>query len=134
MEIYSASIQITTNGNCDVIDLTSYIKKSLTSSKIINGLVTIFAPGSTAGVTTMEFENGVVTDFKKAIERLIPKNINYEHDSRWGDGNGFSHIRAALIGPSLTIPISEGLLTLGAWQQIVLVDFDNRARTREILV
>jgi secondary thiamine-phosphate synthase enzyme len=99
-----------------------------------NGLVTVFVPGSTAGITTIEYEPGVVEDLKKAIERLAPQNIHYDHDARWGDGNGFAHVRASLLGPSLTVPFQEGNLLVGTWQQIVLVDFDNRPRNREIIV
>ncbi len=99
-----------------------------------SGLVNVFVPGSTAAVTTIEFEDGVVKDLSKAMERLIPKGIPYQHDERWQDGNGYSHVRAALIGPSLTIPFKNGKLQLGQWQQIVLLDFDNRSRNRQYLI
>jgi secondary thiamine-phosphate synthase enzyme len=99
-----------------------------------SGLVTVFVPGSTAAVTTIEFEEGVVKDLAGAMERLIPKGIPYQHDARWQDRNGYSHVRAALIGPSLTIPFINGKLQLGRWQQIVLLDFDNRSRNREYLI
>jgi secondary thiamine-phosphate synthase enzyme len=103
-------------------------------SRIQNGLVTVFCSGSTGAVTTIEYESGVLRDLQKAIEKIVPSNIPYEHDKRWGDGNGFSHVRAALMKPSLTIPLIEGRLTLGTWQQIVLIDFDNRKRQREIVI
>lgn len=103
-------------------------------SEISSGLVTVFIPGSTAAVTTIEFEEGVVKDLSGAMERLIPKNILYKHNERWQDGNGYSHIRAALIGPSLTVPFINGKLQLGRWQQIVLLDFDNRSRNRQYLI
>jgi secondary thiamine-phosphate synthase enzyme len=106
----------------------------LKRSGIVNGLVTVFCPGSTGAVTTIEYESGVLRDLQKAIERIAPSNIPYEHDKRWGDGNGFSHVRAALMKPSLTIPLIKGKLTLGTWQQIVFIDFDNRKRERDILV
>jgi secondary thiamine-phosphate synthase enzyme len=118
----------------DVVDLTGQVATLVQGSAMENGTVTVFVPGSTAGVTTIEFESGVVGDLKQAFERLIPRNIRYDHDARWGDGNGFSHVRASLLGPSLTIPFSAGRLLLGTWQQIVLVDFDNRPRDREVIV
>jgi secondary thiamine-phosphate synthase enzyme len=103
-------------------------------SGIEDGLVTVFCPGSTGAVTSIEYESGALSDLQKAIERLAPSNIPYEHDRRWGDGNGFSHVRAALMKPSLTIPLIQGRLTLGTWQQIVFIDFDNRRRHRDVLV
>ena len=99
-----------------------------------SGLVNVFVPGSTAAITTIEFEEGVIYDLAGAMERLIPKNIPYQHDKRWQDQNGFSHVRAALIGPSLTVPFMNGELQLGRWQQIVLLDFDNRSRNRQYLI
>ena len=123
-----------TKGFGDVIDVTREVTQGVESSKVSSGIVTVFVPGSTAGITTIEFESGAVSDFKKAIERLAPVDMHYEHDARWGDGNGFSHVRAALMGASLTIPVIAGRLQLGTWQQIVLCDFDNRPRSREVLV
>jgi secondary thiamine-phosphate synthase enzyme len=104
------------------------------ASKVRNGLVTVFVQGSTASVSTIEFEPGLVADLQRTLEKLIPSNVPYDHDLRWGDGNGFSHIRAAIMGPSLTVPINNGRLALGTWQHIILVDFDNRPRRREILL
>jgi secondary thiamine-phosphate synthase enzyme len=95
--------------------------------------VTVFVPGSTAGITTIEFENGALSDLKQAIERLVPRTLHYNHDARWGDGKGFAHVRAALVGPSLTVPVVGGRMQLGTWQQIILIDFDNRPREREVV-
>jgi secondary thiamine-phosphate synthase enzyme len=134
MPVQSFAIQIKTNGSTDIHDITPNVERILRNSTISNGIVTIFIPGSTAGITTIEYEPGVVNDFRKAIERIIPHTLQYDHDARWGDGNGYSHVRAALLGPSLSIPVIEGNLQLGTWQQIVLVDFDNRARNRDITV
>jgi secondary thiamine-phosphate synthase enzyme len=132
--IFSDTISLKTKGFCDMIDLTDHVDKVLKRSKIGNGLVTVFCPGSTGAVTTIEYESGVLRDLQKAIERIAPSNIPYEHDKRWGDGNGFSHVRAALMKPSLIIPLIEGKLTLGTWQQIVFIDFDNRKRERNLFV
>jgi secondary thiamine-phosphate synthase enzyme len=134
MAVHTVTLNIDTRGFCDVHDLTPAIRDSVKSSGITRGLVTVFTPGSTAGVTTIEFEEGVIEDLKKAVERLIPRALHYDHDARWGDGNGFSHVRASLLGPSLTVPLSGGKLLLGTWQQVVLVDFDNRPRDREVVV
>jgi len=125
---------VETRGYADVQDLTPSVRTLLMKTGMRNGLVTVFVPGSTAGITTIEYEPGVVEDLKRAIERLAPQNIHYDHDARWGDGNGFAHVRASLLGPSLTVPFQEGNLLVGTWQQIVLVDFDNRPRNREIIV
>jgi secondary thiamine-phosphate synthase enzyme len=132
--ISSHTISVKTQGFNDTHNLTPRVEEIVRAEKLTSGLVTVFVPGSTAGITTIEFESGVVEDLKKAIERLAPQNIHYDHDRRWGDGNGFSHVRAALLGPSLTVPVTNGELRLGTWQQIVLIDFDNRPREREIIV
>ena len=134
MSVQSYTIAIKTRGFNDTHDLTSKVREFLSQSKIADGIVTVFVPGSTAGVTTIEYEPGALEDLKRAIEKLAPQDAHYEHNARWGDGNGFSHVRAALLGPSLTIPVIEGELQLGTWQQIILIDFDNRPRTREIVV
>ena len=128
------TITLSTKGFTDVIDITDNVTKIAGESGIQNGLVTIFCSGSTGGITTIEFESGVINDLKKAIEKIVPSNIPYEHDNRWGDGNGFSHVRAALMKPSLTIPVVKGKLALGTWQQIVFIDFDNRERDRKVIV
>ena len=114
-------------------DLTPLAEKALRASKFRDGILNIFVPGSTAGVTTIEFESGAIRDLQAAIERLAPKNIHYEHDKRWGDGNGYSHVRAALIKPGLAIPFQDARLMLGPWQQLVLIDFDNRPRNRDLI-
>jgi secondary thiamine-phosphate synthase enzyme len=131
---FSETISVNTKGFSDIINLTSQVTQAVDRSSIEDGLVTVFCPGSTGAVTSIEYESGVLSDLQKAIEKLAPSNIPYEHDRRWGDGNGFSHVRAALMKPSLTVPLIQGRLTLGTWQQIVFIDFDNRRRHREILV
>jgi len=132
--IFSETISLNTKGFSDILDITHHVAGVLERSKIENGLVTVFCPGSTGSVTAIEYESGVLRDLQKAIEKIVPSNIPYEHDKRWGDGNGFSHVRAALMKPSLTIPLMKGRLALGTWQQIVFIDFDNRGRERNILV
>ena len=132
--VLSDTISLSTKGFCDIQDITSQVAGILSRAKIKNGTVTVFCPGSTGGVTTIEYESGVLKDLKKAIERIAPSNIDYAHDRRWGDGNGFSHVRAALLGPSLSVPVIHGELALGTWQQIVFIDFDNRSRQRKIVV
>ena len=127
-------LSIRTSGNTDVIDITRPVSDHVAESGVEEGQVLVFIPGSTAAVSTIEYENGVIRDLKEAVERLAPEGIRYRHDARWGDGNGYAHVRAALLGPSLTIPLIGGRLALGTWQQIVLLDFDNRPRDRKILV
>lgn len=131
---FSETISLSTKGFSDILDITHHVDAVIDRSRIENGLVTVFCSGSTGAVTTIECESGVLRDLQKAIEKIIPSNIPYEHDKRWGDGNGFSHVRAALMKPSLTIPLIKGRLTLGTWQQIVFVDFDNRRRERNLIV
>jgi secondary thiamine-phosphate synthase enzyme len=132
--IFSETISLSTKGFSDILEITHHVDAVIDRSRIENGLVTVFCPGSTGAVTTIEYESGVLRDLQEAIEKIVPSNIPYEHDKRWGDGNGFSHVRAALMKPSLTIPLIKGRLTLGTWQQIVFIDFDNRRRERNILV
>lgn len=134
MKIHTSSVSVATRGFTDFHDLTERVEKILVDSGVTEGTATVFVPGSTAGVTTIEFESGALEDLKEAIERIAPGDIPYRHDARWGDGNGFAHVRAALLGPSLSVPVSGGRLLLGTWQQIVLVDFDNRERKREVVV
>ena len=117
-----------------MLDLTSHVSKKLMESGLENGTATLFVTGSTAGITTIEYEEGLVKDFSELMEKLIPSTVTYHHDARWGDGNGFSHVRASLLGPSLTVPFYDGKLALGTWQQIVFVDFDNRERSRKIIL
>lgn len=128
------TISLNTRGFTDVLDITDKVASIVNHSGIQNGLVTVFCPGSTGSITTIEYESGVIHDLQKAIEKIIPSNIPYEHDKRWGDGNGFSHVRAALMKPSLTVPLVKSNLTLGTWQQIVFIDFDNRRRNRNIII
>ena len=123
-----------TAGFCDIVDITAKVRQQLGKEKIDNGLATLFVSGSTAALTTIEHEPGLVQDLKEFVEKLLPSDRRYHHDDRWGDDNGFSHVRASLFGPSLAIPMEHGRLCLGTWQQIVLLDFDNRTRTREITI
>ena len=132
MSVKNQHIFAQTTEKTDIIDLTAQVEKQVKKSAIENGSVTLFIPGSTAALTTIEFESGVINDLKKTIDRMVPEDIYYEHNERWGDGNGYAHVRAALIGPSLHIPVIAGKITLGTWQQIVLIDFDNRPRERII--
>lgn len=126
--------QVATRGYCDVVDVSSQVADAVRRSGIRDGLATVFVPGATAGVTTVEYESGLVADLKEAFERLVPRDARYAHDARWGDGNGFSHVRAALLKSSLSVPVSGGTLITGTWQQIVVVDFDNRPRQRRVVV
>jgi secondary thiamine-phosphate synthase enzyme len=131
---FTETISINTKGFCDIIDITPQLLSILKRPLIANGLITLFCSGSTASITTIEYEPGVLQDLKDALEKIVPSDIPYEHDKRWRDGNGFSHVRAALMKPSLTIPLVNGKMTLGTWQQIVFIDFDNRERHRDIIV
>ncbi|MFH1994509.1 MAG: secondary thiamine-phosphate synthase enzyme YjbQ [Nitrospinota bacterium] len=132
--VKSDSFHLETAGQTDILDITDKVSGCVRTSKIAAGLVNISVPGSTAGLTTIGYESGIIEDIKRAFETIAPGNIEYRHDLRWGDGNGYSHVRAALLGPSLSLPISGGKIILGRWQQIVLIDFDNRPRKREIIV
>jgi secondary thiamine-phosphate synthase enzyme len=132
--VVTEQISLESQGNCDIIDITPQVRQRLAGANIKDGTVTLFISGSTAGLTTIEFEAGLLADFKKMWERTVPQDIPYQHDRAWGDGNGHSHVRASLLGASLAVPFSEGRLALGTWQQIVVVDFDNRARSRQIVV
>lgn len=134
MGVITQGLRIETNGETDLIDITAEVAKGVSESGILSGTVTIFVPGSTAGVTTIEYEDGAIRDFQEAVNRIAPKDIGYHHDARWGDGNGYSHVRAALLGPSLSVPFTSSKLLLGTWQQIIVVDFDNRPRSREIIL
>jgi secondary thiamine-phosphate synthase enzyme len=132
--IFSETISLRAKGFSDIIDMTRHVVTVIERSGIENGLVTVFCPGSTGAVTTIEYESGVLRDLQKALEKIAPSDIPYEHDKRWGDGNGFSHVRAALMKPGLSIPLVSGRLILGTWQQIIFIDFDNRRRERNIFV
>ena len=132
--VVAKRLRIDTKGHCDIIDVTRQVAREIATSEVNNGIVTLFIPGSTAGITTIENESGVLQDFKDMWERSMPSSTNYAHDRAWGDGNGHSHVRASALGPSLTVPFVDQVMTLGTWQQIVIVDFDNRPRTRELVL
>lgn len=134
MKVLSDTIQLHSEGEGDIIDMTMQLSNKVEESKIKNGTVTIFVSGSTAAVTTIEYEPGLVHDFPEMLSRIVPKDIEYEHDNTWHDGNGHSHVRSSLIGPSLTIPIIGGKLTLGTWQQVVLLEMDIRSRNRTVIL
>ena len=134
MKVLSDTIQLHSEGEGDIIDMTLQLSNTVEESKIKNGTVTIFVSGSTAAVTTIEYEPGLVHDFPEMLSRIVPKDIEYEHDNTWHDGNGHSHVRSSLIGPSLTIPIMGGKLTLGTWQQVVLLEMDTRSRNRTVIL
>ena len=131
---FTELLPLRTSGFSDIVDITAEVAHTVARSGVRDGLVTVFCRGSTGAVTTIEYEPGVLSDLKRAIENLAPSDIPYEHDRRWGDGNGFAHVRAAFMKPSLTVPILGGSLALGTWQQIVFIDFDNRPRERELIV
>jgi secondary thiamine-phosphate synthase enzyme len=132
--ITTDTISLNTKGHCDIIDITPQVEQQLAKAKVDNGTLTLFVTGSTAGITTIEHEPGLLADFKDMWQRLVPEDIPYAHDRAWGDGNGYSHIRASLLGASLVIPFSHKRLALGTWQQIVVVDFDNQPRSRQLVV
>lgn len=132
--VKTKKLELKTRGNCDIVDITEHVCKTITGSDIRNGTVTIFNIGSTAGITTTEYEPGLVNhDIAAAFEKIAPQAGRYEHEQTWHDDNGHSHVRASLLGPSLSVPIVDGRLVLGTWQQIILVDFDTRPRTRTII-
>ena len=134
MPVETKSINIQTSGNGDTLDITSDVQNQIMNSSMIRGIVTIFTPSATSGITTLEFEPGCVKDLQRVFNDILPTDGEYAHNMRWGDGNGHSHARAALLKPSLTIPFVDKNLTLGTWQQIVLVDFDTRQRQRKLVV
>lgn len=132
--VITKNISLQTKGECDIVDLTVQVQEQVAAAEINDGTVTVFITGSTAGVTTIENEPGLISDFKEMWERVVPKNMEYQHDRAWGDGNGYSHVRASLLGASLVIPFNDKKLSLGTWQQLVVVDFDNRPRSRQVLL
>jgi secondary thiamine-phosphate synthase enzyme len=134
MRVINERIKVNTKGNPDLLNITDDISRILKSSKLDKGSMTVFVAGSTAAITTFEYEPGLTKDVRELYERLIPSDKHYHHDDSWGDANGFSHLRASLASPSLTVPFEGGKLLLGTWQQVVLADFDNRPRSREIIV
>ena len=134
MSVKTSSISLNTQGNAEVRDITDQVARSILQSGLKDGTATIFCPSSTSALTTIEYESGAVSDLRRLFDEIIPQNREYAHNERWRDGNGHSHVRAALLGPSLTIPFVDGQLTLGTWQQIIYVDFDNRPRQRKLIL
>jgi len=134
MTVTAASIRLNTKGNADIHDITQQVSQVVIDTGIENGIVTIFCPSSTSGLTTIEYESGCLSDLKRLFDDIVPQNRHYAHNARWGDGNGHSHVRAALLKASLTIPFISQHLTLGTWQQVIYVDFDNRSRHRELIL
>ena len=132
--IKTKQIEISTQGFCDLINLTEEIEQFIREEKVIEGGILIFVQGSTAAITTIEYEPNLIKDFQELMEKIVPQNKDYHHNETWGDDNGFSHLRASLIGPSLFVPIKNGKPLLGTWQQIILCDFDNRPRERKIFL
>lgn len=132
--VVNERIKLTTRGNGHILDITGEVHRRVQGSGLEDGVVTLFTPSSTSALTTIEYESGVVYDLQQLFDRIVPLDMDYRHNLRWGDGNGHAHVRHALLGPSLTIPFVEGQMTLGTWQQIVFVDFDNRSRSRSIVV
>jgi secondary thiamine-phosphate synthase enzyme len=134
MPVKTSSIQLNTRGNADIHDITDAVADAVTKSGLKDGTVTIFTPSSTSGLTTIEYESGALSDLRRLFDEILPADREYAHNARWGDGNGHSHVRASLLGASLTVPFVAGRLTLGTWQQIIYVDFDIRPRRRELVV
>ena len=132
--VVTESISFRTRGNGEVVDITDQVARKVADSELTDGTITIFSPSATSSLTTMEYESGAVTDLQALFERLVPQSAEYRHDLRWGDGNGHSHARAALFGPSLTVPFVDQRLTLGTWQQIVFLDFDVRPHDRKLVL
>lgn len=134
MAVETMSLRFETLGDANIIELTGETQEAIRQSGIKDGIATLFVPGSTAGLTTIEFEQGAVKDFQRLFDEIANPDRDYAHNERWGDGNGHSHVRASLLGASLTVPFTEGKLLLGQWQQIIFVDFDNRPRSRVVVV
>ncbi len=134
MPVNTSTLQFSTRGNADILDITSSVGQAIAQSGLKNGVAVIFCPSSTSALTTIEYEPGCISDLRRLFDEIVPSNRDYAHNSRWHDGNGHSHVRAALLGASLSVPFSAGNLLLGTWQQIIYVDFDNRPRSRELVV
>lgn len=134
MKVITHSFEISTKGHTDIIDVTREVQTILTQAGLTEGNLTVFVAGSTAGVTSIEYEPGLLKDLPEAFEKFAPTGVTYHHDATWGDGNGYAHVRAALLGSSFTVPFKDAKLILGTWQQIVVIDFDNRSRNRNIMV
>jgi secondary thiamine-phosphate synthase enzyme len=134
MAVFTGYVDLDTQGDTDIIDVTSRVAGIVASSGIKDGIVLVFTPGSTAAITTLEYEPGLVFDLREVLERLVPRDMYYKHHERWHDGNGHSHIRASMLGQSKSFPVINGNILLGTWQQIVLIDMDNRPRSRQVVV
>lgn len=134
MTVKTDSFQLSTRGHTDIIDVTGQVRDILGRSGLTEGQLTVFVAGSTAGITSIEYEPGLLKDLPEAFEKFAPTGVSYHHDATWGDGNGYAHVRAAMLGPSFSAPFQGGKLILGTWQQIVLIDFDNRPRQRTVVV
>jgi len=134
MTAVTSTLRIASRGNADIQDITAQIAECVRATGFQNGIVCVFCPSSTSALTTIEFENGCLSDLRRVFDEIVPPEKAYQHNARWGDGNGHSHVRAAMLGASLTIPFVKTHLTLGTWQQVIFVDFDNRPRQRELVV
>jgi len=132
--IITQELRLSTRGHCDIRDVTPQVAEAVRESGLRAGIVTLFCPGSTGGLTTIEYESGALADLEQVFDEIVPPDRDYRHHLRWGDDNGSSHVRAALVGPSLTVPFVDGRLTMGTWQQIVFLDFDTRSRSRRLVV
>lgn len=132
--VVTDSIDLQTRGHADMLDITGEVAAKVKDSGVRSGIVTVFCPGSTSAITTIEYESGALSDLERLLDEIVPPDRQYAHNLRWGDGNGHSHVRAALLGPSLTVPVVDGELQLGTWQQITYCDFDNRSRSRRLIV
>ena len=132
--VIASEIRLNTKGNCDIHDITHHVAELVGGTEMTNGIVTIFSPSSTSGLTTIEYESGALADLERLLDEIVPQGREYRHNLRWGDGNGHSHVRSALVGPSITVPFVGGRLTLGTWQQLIFMDFDNRSRSRRLVV
>ena len=132
--VITQEVHLDTQGHCDIQDITSQVARAVGDSGLQAGTVTVFCPGATGGLTTIEYESGALVDLQQVLDEIAPPDRDYRHHLRWGDDNGHSHVRAALVGPSLTVPFVDGRLTLGTWQQIVFLDFDTRPRSRRLVL
>ena len=134
MVVKTNNINLNTKGNADILDITDHVSRAVADSGLSDGVITVFTPSATIGLTTIEYESGCISDLRRLFDEIIDPGRHYAHNARWGDGNGHSHIRAALLGASFSVPFVNRRLTLGTWQQIIFVDFDNRSRRRELVI
>ena len=132
--VCTIELTLQTRGHTDILDITDQVARAVVTSGLQAGLVTVFTPSSTSGLTTLEYEPGAIADLKRALDDMAPAQRDYQHNLKWGDGNGVAHLRAALVGPAVTVPVVKGQLVLGTWQQIIFLDFDNRPRQRTLVV